>query len=300
MVHPGVVVVGATAVVGIGVLLYLNWEDFKDYFGRHHFDPMAAKFANREYRRQHDDDDDDSADGTSTSASAPHHGDYELRQRRTHPNSDTLHQNEKLDISLLEDREQKVREAEATMAASQARLDEMERQMKEREAAIREREECLQPELERSREQERMHEQELPIHKHQESSWNDSVAANSNSDDIGNNNDIIMDSSRLWHDDNKDSDQFALSSAVDSRAAHAILSHDLSSNHQADYNPFENSGTIFHTSSPNSSVQGDNDERSVTLSLGDEDGSEIDWTEAEVGSMGSHDSYESWASPGSP
>jgi len=122
------------------------------------------------------------------------------------------------------------------------------------------------------------------------------------------------------------------SSEVDPRPANAILRHDLSSNHQLNVNPFEDPSSLLFdhendssTSSGRSSIHGNGlrhstaddddqfedaeDDRSVTIGSrspdvqpvgGDEgeDEEELDWTEAEIGSIGSsHDSEDSWGSP---
>ncbi|KAG0217693.1 hypothetical protein BGX33_009834 [Mortierella sp. NVP41] len=104
---------------------------------------------------------------------------------------------------------------------------------------------------------------------------------------------------------------------VDPRPANAILRHDLSSNHQQNVNPFEdpsgllleNNSSSSASSSRRSSIHGDGDQhaddtfvdaddRSVTIGPEDnEDEEELDWTEAEIGSIGSHDSEDSWGSP---
>ncbi|KAF9302270.1 hypothetical protein BGZ74_005585 [Mortierella antarctica] len=170
------------------------------------------------------------------------------------------------------------------MAASQARLDEMERQMNQREAAllqsIREREERMERELEQSRERQRLLDQEM-------ASYRQEPLARSM---VGSSTPLANDPLIPSFGDDHDA-----SSEVDSRA-NAILRHNLSSSHQENYNPFENPNLLLGAESSNFAIHGD-EERSVTV--GDE-GSEVDWTEAEIGSVGSHDSYESWASPGSP
>ncbi|KAF9140657.1 hypothetical protein BG015_001558 [Linnemannia schmuckeri] len=105
----------------------------------------------------------------------------------------------------------------------------------------------------------------------------------------------------------------AASSEVDPRPANAILRHDLSSNHQLNVNPFEDPSSLLEnasssspSSSRRSSIHGadedhhlfaDADDRSVTIDRDSEDEEELDWTEAEIGSIGSNDSEESWASP---
>ncbi|KAF9373985.1 hypothetical protein CPC16_001555, partial [Podila verticillata] len=211
-------------------------------------------------------------------------------QRRPRHDEDEDENEKDLDRTPLTERLHKIREAEANMAASQARLDEMERQMNQREAAlmqsIREREERMERELEQSRERQRLLDQEM-------ASYRQEPLARSMA---GSATPLISEPliSSFCDDDDVHP---STSTAVDSRA-NAILRHNLSSNHQQNYNPFENPGLLLRASSSNSSVQGDVEERSVTV--GDEEGSEVDWTEAEIGSSGSHDSYESWASPGSP
>lgn len=93
------------------------------------------------------------------------------------------------------------------------------------------------------------------------------------------------------------------SSQINPRTADAILRHNLSSNHQENVNPFADPSLLLENdslSSPRSSHADDNfrdifadaDDRSVTVGHDDEH----DWTEAEIGSMGSIDSDESWGS----
>ncbi|KAG0092023.1 hypothetical protein BGZ92_011032 [Podila epicladia] len=171
------------------------------------------------------------------------------------------------------------------MAASQARLDEMERRMNQREAAllqsIREREERMEYELEQSRERQRLLDQKMASYRQEPLAR--SMAGSS----------APLASEPLIPSCGDDHDA---SSEMESHA-NAFLRHNLSSNHQENYNPFENPDLLLRSESSNSSIHG-NEERSVTV--GNDEGSEVDWTEAEIGSVGSHDSYESWASPGSP
>lgn len=96
------------------------------------------------------------------------------------------------------------------------------------------------------------------------------------------------------------------SSRINPRTADAILRHDLSINHQENVNPFADPSLLLQSetlspTSPRSSVHlddsfrdvfADADDRSVTVGNDDE----LDWTEAEIGSMGSIDSDESWGS----
>jgi hypothetical protein len=107
-------------------------------------------------------------------------------------------------------------------------------------------------------------------------------------------------------------------SEVDPRPADAILRHDLSSNHQLNVNPFEDPSSLLENAasssssplSPSSSHRSlthgsdeddqlfaDADDRSDTIGRDSEDEEELDWTEAEIGSIGSHDSEDSWGSP---
>ncbi|KAF9896828.1 hypothetical protein BX616_006682, partial [Lobosporangium transversale] len=96
-------------------------------------------------------------------------------------------------------------------------------------------------------------------------------------------------------------------SGVSSRAANAILRHDLSSSHHENINPFEDPSTLLEnlsSSSDRSSVHGhgrmngdvfaDSEDRSVTVDRDDEE--DFEWTEAEIGSIGSQESDESWVS----
>ncbi|KAG0339683.1 hypothetical protein BG000_001641 [Podila horticola] len=279
MVHPGLVVAGVFGVVVTGVVIYSilkeEIDDFLQSFDHQKVPVGAGGHENDDQQRQRS----DYNDPNSSSSSGIYHGDYELRQRRPRHDEDEDDNEKELDRTPLAERLQKIREAEANMAASQARLDEMERHMNQREAAllqsIREREERMERELEQSRERQRLLDQEMASYRQEPLASSTPLASEPLIPSFGD-----------------DSHQLA-SPEVDSRA-NAILRHNLSSNHQENYNPFENPDLLL---SSNSSTHGD-EERSVTV--GDEEGSEVDWTEAEIGSMGSHDSYESWASPGSP
>ncbi|KAF9937024.1 hypothetical protein BGZ65_001885, partial [Modicella reniformis] len=84
---------------------------------------------------------------------------------------------------------------------------------------------------------------------------------------------------------------------INPRTADAILRHNLSSNHHENVNPFADPSALLESDS-SSSLHGDNDgdafadadDRSMTIGHDDEH----DWTEAEIGSVGSHDSDDSW------
>ncbi|KAG0276389.1 hypothetical protein BGZ95_007597 [Linnemannia exigua] len=109
----------------------------------------------------------------------------------------------------------------------------------------------------------------------------------------------------------------ASSDQVDPRPANAILGHDLSSNHQLNVNPFEDPSTLldrasssYASHSPSSSRRSsihdnssdhlfaDADDRSITIGHDNDSEEELDWTEAEIGSIGSSpDSEDSWGSP---
>ncbi|KAK3836232.1 MAG: hypothetical protein J3R72DRAFT_450801 [Linnemannia gamsii] len=109
----------------------------------------------------------------------------------------------------------------------------------------------------------------------------------------------------------------ASSDQVDPRPANAILNHDLSSNHHLNINPFEDPSTLldrasspYSSHSPSSSRRSsiheissdhlfvDADDRSVTIGRDNDSDEELDWTEAEIGSIGSSpDSEDSWGSP---
>ncbi|KAG0363569.1 hypothetical protein BG005_010767 [Podila minutissima] len=284
MVHPGFVVAGVLGVVVTGVVIYsILKEEIDDFLQslEHQKVPVGSGgHGNDDQQKQRSDHN----DPTSSSSSGIYHGDYELRQRRLHHDMDVDDNEKELERTPLTERLQKIREAEANMAASQARLDEMERQMNQREAAllqsIREREERMERELEQSRERQRLLDQEM-------ASYRQEPLARSM---VGSSTPLANDPLIPSFGDDHDA-----SSEVDSRA-NAILRHNLSSSHQENYNPFENPNLLLGAESSNFAIYGD-EERSVTV--GDE-GSEVDWTEAEIGSVGSHDSYESWASPGSP
>jgi len=176
------------------------------------------------------------------------------------------------------ERLRRINESEANIAASEARLTAFKR-------AMREREEQLERDLQelKAREQQSSELYRNPFDAHEPLIRDYNV---NDSQDL-----LIPDES---------------GAKVDTRAAHAILRHDLSSNHQENINPFEDPSTLISnaSSSARSSVHGDDDafvdaedRRSATAGSHRDDEEDLDWTDAEVGSVRSHDSDESWESP---
>lgn len=177
------------------------------------------------------------------------------------------------------ERLRRINESEANIAASEARLAALER-------AMREREEQLERDLQELKTREQQQSSELyrnPFEAHEPLIRDYNV---NDSQDL-----LIPDES---------------GAKVDTRTAHAILRHDLSSNHQENINPFEDPSTLISnaSSSARSSVHGDDDafvdaedRRSTTPGSHLDDEEDFDWTDAEVGSVGSHDSDDSWESP---
>lgn len=206
------------------------------------------------------------------------------------------------------ERLRKINETEAAMAANEARLADMERAMKEREEALerstRERVSRLEQELLESNERNARREQELnTMHQLQlqQQVWPDMRDQNpfASVETLHQPNRIVGTTAAP--------EMVATASTadheVDSRAANAILRHDLSSNHLDHVNPFEDPASLHEntSSSLRSSVNGDEtdgftdaEDRSLTVGRDEED---QDWTEAEIGSIGSHESEESWGSP---
>ncbi|GJJ76221.1 hypothetical protein EMPS_08580 [Entomortierella parvispora] len=283
MVHPGIVVAGVFGVVVTGVVIYTilkeEIDEFLDSFekpslvgasggGRHRQQQQQDQ---QQQQRRFSHDENFQAGGQSSSMYQP---DYELRQRRRPDEEDE----KEPDHDILMERLRRINESEANIEASEARLAALERAMKEREE-----------QLERNL-------QELKARKQQSSElYRNPFEANEP---------LIRDYNVNDSQDLLISDESG--AKVDTRAAHAILRHDLSSNHQENINPFEDPSTLISnaSASAHSSVRGDEDDfvdaedrRSATAGSHRDDEEDLDWTDAEVGSVGSHDSDESWGSP---
>ncbi|KAF9903669.1 hypothetical protein EC991_003444 [Linnemannia zychae] len=282
--------------------------------------------------------------------------DYELRQRRTRPNGSHDNDEEKeLETDLLTERFRRINETERAIAANEARLAEMERSMKEREEALKrslhEREARMEQAMREAEEQFARQDQEraalLNHHHLQQQQQTRSAELYQNpfasherliSPDSVNNSFRQQTPSPPVPTLNNTNSVPAATSAlpfvvavggaaaaavaagssdqVDPRPANAILSHDLSSNHQLNVNPFEDPSSLLEhvssssspSSSRRSSIHGDTedhdhlfedaDDRSVTIGRDNDSEEELDWTEAEIGSIGSSpDSEDSWGSP---
>ncbi len=205
------------------------------------------------------------------------------------------------------ERLRKINETEAAIAANEARLADMERAMKEREEALerstRERVGRLEQELRESNELSARREQELntmhQLQQQQQQVWPDMRDQNpfASVETLQQTNRIVGTAAVP----EMEATAFNAQQEVDYRAANAILRHDLSSNH---LNPFEDPTSLQDNTSlspRSSSVNGDEtdgftdaEDRSMTVGRDEED---QDWTEAEIGSIGSHESEESWGSP---
>ncbi|KAG0203905.1 hypothetical protein BGX28_003957 [Mortierella sp. GBA30] len=313
MVHPGIIVAGVFGVVLTGVVIYeIFKEELNDFFESFEKpSPVGYGFERLQDQGQEggqrqrgfaEDENDHFERGQSSSF---YQADYELRQRQRHllrPDDDD--ENEKDTDNhddILMERLRKINESEVANAATEARLAEREQAMKEREEKFNR----LERELRESNERNARREQEVVVTTHQQHGQT-----------------IFASDDHPLHDSER-TDVFpptgmvsiaANSTAaaavatvvpeVDSRAANAILRHDLSSSHSDRANPFEDPNSLMESStssSVRSSYQGDErdtfadaDDRSVTVGRDDED---LDWTEAEIGSIGSHESEESWGSP---
>lgn len=210
------------------------------------------------------------------------------------------------------ERLRRINESEANIAANEARLLEMERSMKEREQQL---------ELERQELSKKQREQEALLEQRskQQQQQQQEQASVQPPSELFHNPFEAPDEPLIRNYDVHDSQQNLMllsdeaGAKVDTRTAHAILRHDLSSNHQENINPFEDPSTLISNASlsARSSVQGEDDEeeafadaedRSVNRNSNDneDDEDDLDWTEAEVGSVGSHESDESDESWGSP
>ncbi|KAF9106897.1 hypothetical protein BGX27_008944, partial [Mortierella sp. AM989] len=207
----------------------------------------------------------------------------------------------------------KLNESLRAIAACEERLAGKEQALKEREENFRrsmiEQEERLENELRESIERNTKREQELTSIQHQQLQMPHSSEIYQNP---------FASNEPLIHDYSDDDSQHShgniqqttatnpVTPDISSRAANAILRHDLSVNHQENVNPFEDTSSLLEnasSSSARSSVHGSDDVddafvdaevRSVTV--GNDDDEELDWTEAEIGSIGSEESDESWGS----
>ncbi|KAF9559603.1 hypothetical protein EC968_006524 [Mortierella alpina] len=307
MVHPGIIVAGVFGVVLTGVVIYeIFKEEFSDFLESFE-KPSPVGYGYERPREQRDQDQgnqhgfaQDEHDHRQGHSSSMYQADYELRQRRTLRQDDDEKEDE-ADHDLLMERLRKINETEA-------RLADMERAMKEREEALerstRERVVRLEQELHESNERHARREQELnTMHQLQQQHqvWPDMRDQNP------------FASVETLHQPNRSIETAAAPESVegvsiaqhevDSRAANVILRHDLSNNHLDHANPFEDPASLHEntTSSLRSSVDGDEtdgftdaEDRSLTVGRDEED---LDWTEAEIGSIGSHESEESWGSP---
>lgn len=183
--------------------------------------------------------------------------------------------------------------------------------MREREETLQrsmhEKEESLERELQASMERNAQREQEVTRMRELEQQQQQRQLTIPQSSEIFQNpfaSHEPLDSQHREHIEIKSEEQ----EQVSSRTAHAILRHNLSSNHQENVNPFADTAALLESGS--SSVRGqeddettedafaDADDRSVTVGRDDhgEEEEDQDWTEAEIGSIGSHDSDESWVS----
>ncbi|KAF8929358.1 hypothetical protein EDD21DRAFT_416572 [Dissophora ornata] len=298
MVHPGIVVASVFGVVVTGVVLYtILREEFQDFFESFE-KPSPAGYGYEQPRDQQQqqqrgqrgsgqDDDNYDFDQGRGQSSTMYQADYELRQRRSsrklnEDENENENEEKEPDHDLLMERLRKINETEHAIAANEARLAEMERAMQQREENLQRREQ----ELASIR-----HQQQLQMPQSSEIYQNP----------FATNEPLI---SNYSNNDDAQPGRNTSALEVNPRTADAILRHNLSGNHQENVNPFEDPASLFDnasSSSARSSVRGDDDvdafadaeDRSVTVGHDDED---LDWTEAEIGSVGSHESDESWGS----
>ncbi|KAG0057468.1 hypothetical protein BGZ83_010036 [Gryganskiella cystojenkinii] len=303
MVHPGIVVVSVFGVVLTGVVIYQIFkEEIEDFL---YEKPSLVGASGRSQHRQHQQQQEQQRDRNNDqrkfshdegqSSSTKYLPDYELRQRRRMDEDDE----KEPDHDILMERLRRINESEANIAANEARLAEKERVMKEREQQL---------ERERQELNDRRREQDELVQFSQQQQQQVIQPPS----ELFQNPFEVQDEPLIRDYNVHDSQQDLLlipdetGAKVDTRAAHAILRHDLSSNHQERVNPFEDPSTLIsNASTAPSSVQGEEDEtfadaedRSVTHGQRrDDDEEDLDWTDAEVGSVGSHESDESWGSP---
>ncbi|OAQ32156.1 hypothetical protein K457DRAFT_135489 [Linnemannia elongata AG-77] len=273
---------------------------------------------------------------SSSSMYDHHFTDYELRQRRTRSNGNNHDEDEDekdFDHDMMTERFRRINETEREIAANEARLADMERSMKEREEAlqesIRQREARMEQAMREAEEQFARQDQERAalLNHHHLQQQQQVLSAELYQNPFASSHDLHQQPTTPPPANNNAAATVASaatspvvaaaalaaaasSSEVDPRPANAILRHDLSNNHQVNVNPFEDPSSLLEnaSSSPSSSrrssihgadeddhIFADADDRSVTIGR-DSDDEELDWTEAEIGSIGSHDSEDSWSS----
>ncbi|KAG0352182.1 hypothetical protein BGZ54_002907, partial [Gamsiella multidivaricata] len=217
----------------------------------------------------------------------------------------------------LTERLRRLNETQRTIAADEARVAEMGRSMREREEALQrsmlEQEERLERELRESKERNARREQELAQIRQQQQQLQMPQLSEIYQNPFASSEPLIpdRDDDGIQQRDIQTTNNHSTPTTeeVSSRTAHAILRHNLSSNYQENVNPFEDPSALLENTSSlstRSSVAGEDDgvdafadaeDRSITVGREDEDEEEdLDWTEAEIGSIGSHDSDESWVS----
>ncbi|KAG0256815.1 hypothetical protein BG011_004304 [Mortierella polycephala] len=329
MVHPGIIAVSVFGVVVTGVVIYtILKEEIHDFLES--FEKPSPVGSGYERLRDQQDQDHHQSGGFEQDDFEPHgqssskyHADYELRQRHTQPSNED--ENEKdSECDLQAERFRKINETERAIAANEARQAEMERAMKEREEdlqrSFREQEERMEQELRESREQ---HARQLLLIKQEQQQQLDRRHLDQQDHEMYQNPFASSEPRILDYDHNVSENEqhhrqdrneaprttaiassASSTSEVDSHAANAILRHDLSNHDLQAIDPFDNPSSLLDNSSASSnrsSVHGDDtdafadaEDRSTTVGRDDD---EFDWTEAEIGSMGSLESDESWASP---
>ncbi|KAI1314853.1 hypothetical protein EDD11_001629 [Mortierella claussenii] len=322
MVHPGIVVASVFGVVVTGVVIYTilkeELNDFLDSFekpslvgGGYQQPRDQQQHEDNQRNQQHYDDFDFDRQGQSSSM---YQADYELRQRRFQRASEDDDEDKNMNREKSEPDHTVLAQKLRKLNADEARLAEMERSMKEREENLKrsmlEQEERLEQELRESIERNTRREQELASIRHQQQLQQLEMPQSSElyQNPFASNEPLIRaynvnDSQHIDHLPASVVEPTAVTPEVNSRAADAILCHNLSSNHQENVNPFADPSSLLGNASP-SSVQfshhdGDDvdmftdaEDRSVTV--GHEGSEDLDWTEAETGSIGSHESDESW------
>ncbi|KAF8952590.1 hypothetical protein BGZ46_003434, partial [Entomortierella lignicola] len=283
-------------------------EELSDFLeSREKSGPFAHDYDDQQQRnrqrREFEEDDYDFRRGQGESSSI-YHGGYELLQRRLLRPNEQDDENEKdPENDPFLQKLRKINETRRTIAADEERLAAMEQSLREREINLRrsmmEQEQRLENELRESIERNTKREQELTALHQQQLQMSQSAEIYRNP--FASNEPLIKD----YNDNDSQHSHTQAQQAtpapdISSRAANAILRHDLSGNHQENINPFEDPSLLLEASSSSarSSVHGsddidtfaDADERSVTVHEDDE------WTEAELGSIVSEESDESWGS----
>ncbi|KAF9360992.1 hypothetical protein BGX26_006758 [Mortierella sp. AD094] len=322
MVHPGIIAFSVFGVVVTGVVIYTIFkEELSDFLeSLEKPRPVASGYERPNDQQQQQQQQQRGQRGFAQDnydfehdqghSSSMYHSGYELRPRRILRPDEDEDENEKDDPEndALLQKLRKINETRRAIAANEERLAEMERAMKEREENLRrsmiEQEERLENELRESIERNTKREQELAAIQHQQLRMSQSSEIYQNP--FASNEPLIHDYSDndSQHNGHGQIQQTTAAPEVSSRAANAILRHDLSVNHQENVNPFEDPSTLLEnasSSSVRSSVHGSDDadafadaeEQSMTVHDDDDD---LDWTEAEIGSVGSEESDESWGS----